>query len=261
MRRHSGLFVAATAIGVGLIALTLLPGTGEQRTEAEEGITAVASSVAPNPELLRRLDFEVSPPPVKTEPVKVAAVQPTSTMPSAASLPTPATTPLPTTPPNARFVLKAVNMRSGPSTSNGTISVLQAGLAVQTGQSSGGWVQVTLSNGTTGWVYGTYLTDGASPASTAASLSTSNKVADDPAPERIASIAKPRAVIHGDASDLEDRTARIASNLTAFSRPLDSAPSIFTLEPGDRVRIAEVRGDWLKVQTPDGITGWIRRAD
>jgi SH3-like domain-containing protein len=254
MRRRSGVFIAATAIGAGLIALTLLPGTGEQRSEAEEGLAAVTSSVAPNPELLRQLDFEVSAPPARTEPVKVATLQPAGVMPPATGVAGPAAaTPVPPTP--ASFVgATAVNMRSGPSTASGTISVLQPGQVVQTGQTSGGWVQVTLTDGTTGWVYGTYLSGGAPQAAT-------TDLTDNPPPKRVATIAQPRAVIHGDAADLEDRTARIASSLTAHSRPLDSAPSIFTLQPGDRVRIAEVRGNWLKVQTPDGVTGWIRRAD
>jgi len=31
-------------------------------------------------------------------------------------------------------------------------------------------------------------------------------------------------------------------------------------EPGERVRILGTRGDWLKIRTADGTTGWIQRA-
>ncbi|HVY51429.1 MAG TPA: SH3 domain-containing protein [Devosia sp.] len=43
------------------------------------------------------------------------------------------------------------------------------------------------------------------------------------------------------------------------SRPSDTSPSIFTFTPGDEVRIAEVRGNWLRVETEDGFSAWIRR--
>lgn len=61
----------------------------------------------------------------------------------------------------------AVNMRSGPGTSYGVLKVLTKGQAVQaSGTVTKGWRQVTL-NGTTGWVYTSYLaaasTDAAAP--------------------------------------------------------------------------------------------------
>jgi SH3-like domain-containing protein len=68
-----------------------------------------------------------------------------------------------------------------------------------------------------------------------------------------------RATIKGGDGDLEDRTARIASRLTAYSHPGDSADAIMTLSPGTRVRIAEVRGNWLRVETRDGASAWIKR--
>ena len=51
-----------------------------------------------------------------------------------------------------------VNMRSGPSTSNGVLQVIAPNETVTaSGTVQGGWYQVTTSKGLTGWVYGTYL--------------------------------------------------------------------------------------------------------
>ena len=258
-RHHPGLFVAATTLGIGLIALTLIPGA-PRVAEADESAASVISIASPNPDLLRHLDFEVSPPPVQAQPVKVAAIQPERIMPSAAGLAAPAAAGIMATPPDSGSVGPiAVNLRSGPSTGSATLAVLDAGQPVKTGQTSGGWIQVTLADGTSGWVYGSYLAGNVPTSTTTAKSGPENS--DAPAPRRVATAPKPRAVIHGDASDLEDRTARIASRLAAFSKPLDSAPSIFTLQPGDQVRIAQVSGDWLKVETPDGLAGWIHRAN
>ena len=119
----------------------------------------------------------------------------------------------------------------------------EVGIDVRTGESSGGWVKVTRADGSTGWVYSSFLASNASAA---------------PPPTRVAS-AQPRAVIHGGTGDLADRTARIASRLPAYARPNDGAQSVFMLQPGDQVYIAEVRGSWLRVETEDGMTAWIRR--
>ena len=51
-----------------------------------------------------------------------------------------------------------VNMRSGPSTSNGVVAVLSPSESVTaSGTVSGGWYQVTTAKGLTGWVYQNYL--------------------------------------------------------------------------------------------------------
>lgn len=60
-----------------------------------------------------------------------------------------------------------VNLRSGPGTSNTVLTVLAPSEAVTaSGQTSGGWYEVTTSKGVTGWVYQSYLrtADTAAPA-------------------------------------------------------------------------------------------------
>lgn len=251
MRHRALAIVAVAALGIG--ALALIPGSARPTVataEAQSTEVSVASISTPNPELLRRLDNEVAPPPVQApspEPVRVAAIAPA---PDAASPELAPSSSMLASDPNLKsdsIGASAVNMRSGPTTSSAAISILQPGEAIQVGETSGGWVKVTRADGSTGWVYSTYL------ASNAGVAATGNQ------PARVASADTPRAVISGGDGDLQDRTARIASRLPAYARPSNGAPSVFTLQPGDEVYIAEVRGSWLRVETEDGMTAWIRR--
>lgn len=70
-----------------------------------------------------------------------------------------------------------VNMRSGPSTSNGVIAVLAPNQAVTaSGKVSGGWYEVTTSAGQTGWVYQNYLkaSESSAPAPTSPTAPTAS---------------------------------------------------------------------------------------
>jgi SH3-like domain-containing protein len=200
--------------------------------------------------LLRRIEAALAPATITTPPQEdngeIASVQPVS-LTTGADIATSAVvkTPDPTLKPDT-IGGSAVNLRSGPSSSSPQLSVLQPGEAVQTGQTSGGWIQVTRADGSTGWIYASYLSSNAAiqtKRTTQAPTVASNQ---------------PRAVIKGDDGDLEDRTARIASRLPAYDQPGGSDP-VMTFSPGTRVRIAEVRGNWLRVETGDGTSAWIRR--
>ena len=133
--------------------------------------------------------------------------------------------------------------------------MLKPGQAVQTGESDGGWVEVTLPDGTTGWVYSRYL---ASTAATVAAADAEQAPAAKPSkPSKTA-----KAVVKGRGSngDLEGRTARIDAALVARSKPNSGASRVFRTSPGERVKILDVRGNWLRIVTADGSTGWIQRA-
>jgi uncharacterized protein YgiM (DUF1202 family) len=248
-----GRFLAVTAVlAAGVLAAVLIPGRTPPTTAAVGGTAqvAIASASSPNPDLLRRIDAALAPPTVEAQPQDdgedVASVQPVS-LTTGANIATPAVvkTPDPTLQSDT-IGSSAVNLRSGPSSSSPQLSVLQPGEAVQTGQTSGGWIEVTRADGTTGWIYGSYLSSNA--AIRAKRATQAPTVASN----------QPRAVIKGDDGDLEDRTARIASRLPAYDQPGGSDP-VMTFSPGTRVRIAEVRGNWLRVETGEGTSAWIRR--
>lgn len=52
----------------------------------------------------------------------------------------------------------AVNMRAASNSRSSVFSVLPPGQSVRVGATVGGWVEVTLPSGESGWVYGQYLT-------------------------------------------------------------------------------------------------------
>jgi uncharacterized protein YgiM (DUF1202 family) len=169
-----------------------------------------------------------------------------------------------------------VNLRAGPSTATATIGVLQPGQAVQTGQNDGGWIEVTLDDGTTGWVFSRYLASVAAAAPPPEDDSASERPdADDSATQRPTRSAKAdskakakakadakqtaKATVQGKGrGNLEGRTARIDASLNARAKPNGGARTVFQTEPGERVRILDVRGDWLRIVTADGSSGWIQ---
>ena len=141
----------------------------------------------------------------------------------------------------------AVNLRAGPSSDTATVTVLQPGAPIYVGNSQDGWSEVTLEDGTTGWVFSRYI------ASERASE-------PDPAGSRLATAEPERAatVSGGSGRDLAGRTARIESSLVVRSAPSTTGRTLFRTEPGERVRIIDVDGNWLRIETADGSSGWIR---
>jgi SH3-like domain-containing protein len=261
MLRRGRYIAVAAVLGAGLVAIALIPGeTRSTASSASDVHLAMTSASSPNPDLLRRINAAVAPPPiVKADPRaqdddnEAASVQTVSLttgtdLAATAVAPAPETTLKPDT-----IGGSAVNLRAGPSSGSQQLSVLQPGEAVQTGQTSGGWIEVTRADGSKGWIYGSYLSSNvAAPIAKA-------QVAKAPVAKPSAPSSQVRATIQGDDGDLEDRTARIASRLTAYSHPGDSAEAVMTFAPGTRVRIAEVRGNWLRVEAGDGTSAWIKR--
>lgn len=78
----------------------------------------------------------------------------------------------------AATVTSAVNMRTGPSTSYASLQVLSAGTSVTITGYSGSWYRISY-NGSTGYVYSSYVTTGTSSSSTASSLSSSSTSAGE----------------------------------------------------------------------------------
>lgn len=154
----------------------------------------------------------------------------------------------------------AVNLRAGPSTATATITVLQPGQPVQKGETDGGWVEVTLADGTTGWVYSRYLASvaAAAPVQAKAPARKSEATTANSTVKGTKATVKGKAVVKGKGNgDLEGRTARIDASIPARAKPDSSARSKFRTEPGERVRILDVRGNWLRIRTADGSSGWI----
>ena len=150
----------------------------------------------------------------------------------------------------------AVNLRAGPSSDTATITVLQPGQPVQTGESDGGWVEVTLPDGSTGWVYSRYLASSARLAALDPGDGNSNGNASAKTDDEDSPSSKAKVKARG---NLQGRTARIDASLLARAQPNGGSRGVFRTEPGERVKIVDVRGKWLRIVTADGSSGWIER--
>ncbi len=252
-RGHFTLFGIAVAAVFG--AMLMIPG-GEPGVAVAE-VPQIAST--PSQETLATIDAMLRPalpePAMPTRSQRsVVAPNPDNFETAALKAPdvtTPATdlegAPLadPTLKPDA-IGRSAVNLRAGPSSDTATVTVLQPGQAVSTGESDGGWVEVTLPDGTTGWVFSRYL----------ASVEAAAPAAEADTPK--AKSATTTATIKGDTrGGLEGKTARIQSSLNVRTIPSSTARTVFRTEPGERVKIVDTRGNWIRIVTADGSSGWI----
>lgn len=249
--RRTKTIAIGSALLLGLGALTLIPADPARVAPAEIHSVTSTETVAAIDAMLGAGDAVAAPAPeAEIESGIRPALRDASIQPAA--LQAEISEPPPVIDPSLRpdaIGSKAVNLRTGPSTATATVAVLQPGQALRAGASDGGWVEVTLDDGTTGWVYSRYL------ASVAATLP-----AEDSVPAQTVAEQQPveKAVVSGGNGNLKGRTARIESRLAVRSEP--DGDTLFRTEPGERVRIIGARGDWLKIRTADGTTGWIQRA-
>lgn len=240
-------FIAAGAAAV-FGAMLMIPGGEPQVAVAE--VPSVSSQ-----ETIAAIDAMLNPPappalPERERP-KLPTAEPEPDNFQTAALNSPADVETPAVDPNLRpdtIGKSAVNLRAGPSSSTSTITVLQPGQAVQVGAMEDGWAEITLPDGSTGWVYSRYL------ASVAATLPPPEPQAAAPATE---DTTVARMDVKGNGK-IEGRTARVESSLAARSIPASSARIVFRTEPGERVKIVDVRGKWLRIVTADGSSGWIQ---
>lgn len=134
----------------------------------------------------------------------------------------------------------ALNVRAGPSSSTAKLFVLQPGTKVAAAESEGKWVRIITPDGQEGWVFGRYLSTGEPVAAKPKVETAAVKTRDEPAEVR-----KPQ-------------TARIAGRVALRASPSRLSERLFVLEPGERVAIAERRGNWARVVVDGGVSGWVR---
>ena len=236
-KRLKSIAVAATVLFGGFAALAMIP--ADPATLAR--VTATQSGAG---ETIASIDALLGPPPGATTPIAdpVAPID-RSGLPArdpnlqTAALTTPVEEPAPAIVPNDAIGGAAVNLRAGPSSGAATLAVLQPGQPIEISGEQDGWIEVTLPDGSTGWVYARYL-------------------ASAPAPEPNAEPSQTTKVADAE-GDLTGRTARIEANLAVRSKPSSNARVVFRTEPGERVRIIGTNGTWLQIRTVDGNLGWI----
>ena len=272
-RARFGFGTAAFALAGVVGAMMLIPGDPSNEAEAT---TPQVQTALTSPELTKFLDNAVDPargeqtsdeviaavaaaPDVaKTAPrVQVASAAPTTPVQGLALPETADMTVTGSVVPAGGETLSArtaVNMRSGPSTSYGTLTILQPDEPVTVLERNGSWARIQKSDGATGWVYGSYLGDGAAVAATAevreASLVPREVEADQLRKTRFSLREPRRETRRGDDSQLA--TIRLRAS------PSSGSETIMMVDAGTPLRIAEKRRGWARVVIPGGISGWVR---
>ena len=117
----------------------------------------------------------------------------------------------------------ALNVRSGPSTSYSITTKLYKGNKVEILETSNGWHKIKTSNGTIGWVSGSYIT-----------------------------------VSSGSTSQTSYKATVTASALNVRSGASTSYSVITKLSKGTVVEVIESASNgWKKIKTSSGTTGWV----
>ncbi|MFU2418338.1 SH3 domain-containing protein [Peptacetobacter sp. AB800] len=133
-----------------------------------------------------------------------------------------------------------LNVRKGPGTNHAIIGSLAGGSVVQVKEKSGGWVKVVLSNGSTGWVSGQYVS------STNESTSNSGSSQNNKPPQNNEStVASGRVKV------------TISKALNIRKGPGTGNAIVGSLAGGSVVEVKEKSNGWYKIKTANGVEGWV----
>jgi len=125
-----------------------------------------------------------------------------------------------------------VNVRSGPGTGNGVIGQVTQGDTLSVLEQSGDWYRVKTSSGLTGWVAGW--------------LVALEAAGDPPGPSR-----------SGEVAGSEKVAVVTGSTVNVRSGPGTGNGVIGQVTQGDTLSVLEQSGDWYRVKTSSGLTGWV----
>jgi len=222
-------------------------GSSAAATEAQPGWVSKVTS-----------DREAAQPQAPVARTQVAA----AAAPVAPVQPTPVAVPAPADANIVHVGATALNVRGAPSTDAGKLFVLNAQEQVAVVETQGAWVRVQKGTGESGWVAAQYLVGSNLPKATV--------VAEAPkaAPKREASTTEARsetkpvrtasAEVRERSSEVESGTVRLGADALLRANPESGAQGLYVLPRGQRVALAERRNGWIRVVTPDGMSGWLR---
>lgn len=132
-----------------------------------------------------------------------------------------------------------LNVRKGPGTNHPIVGSLAGGSVVEVKEKSGGWVKVILSNGSTGWISGQYVS------STNESVSDSGSSQNDQSSNDQSTSASGRVKV------------TISKGLNIRKRPGTSNAIVGSLAGGSVVEVKEKSNGWYKIKTVNGLEGWV----
>ena len=129
----------------------------------------------------------------------------------------------------------ALNVRSGPSTSNSVVGKVYKGNKVEIIESSNGWHKIKLSNGNSGWASGSYI-----------NVTTSNN----------SSSANNSNTSNGSTESAGKIGTVTATSLNIRSGAGTKYSVVTKASKGSKVEILESSNGWYKVKLSNGKIGW-----
>jgi len=149
--------------------------------------------------------------------------------------------------------LKRSRLREYPSTKSRIILVIDKGTKLEKIDETEGWINVKLSGGDYGWVFGKLLSDLPSR-EPEESLTSSTDITPSP-PDRIASTPERPAKSAEVVKAGEMRTLRVCR---LREEPSTNSKIILVLKKGREVEKIGGAGGWVNVKLPWGDSGWIK---
>ncbi|MFZ5564472.1 MAG: SH3 domain-containing protein, partial [Thermodesulfobacteriota bacterium] len=135
-----------------------------------------------------------------------------------------------------RSTVDVLNMRSVPDVKGSTVGRVMPGETATVLETRGDWLKIQKPDGVTGYVAREY-TQVISEAGASAAVATATAI-----------VAAPVTMIRSTADVLNMRSV-----------PAVKGSKVGRLMPGETATVLETRGDWLKIQKPDGVTGYVAR--
>ena len=135
-----------------------------------------------------------------------------------------------------------LNVRSGPGTSYAIKTTVKNGTIHKITDKSNGWYKIQLSNGTSGWVYGSYIEETMDGISNDSNNSNNNPTKPD-------DILETEVNLNGKVTS--------SVNLNVRSGPSTSYSVTASLRPGQVVVLISQSNGWYKVKLYNGTTGWV----
>lgn len=127
-----------------------------------------------------------------------------------------------------------LNLRKGPGTNYGIKSTVSSGAKVKVLNTEDNWVKVTVSStGKTGWIMAKYITGGSSSSSSSGSSSSSSSTCS---------------------------VYRVTNeSLNVRKGAGTSYGNVTTLHKGAAFKVVGSSGNWFKIQTFSGVSGWVSK--
>ena len=140
---------------------------------------------------------------------------------------------------NTLWAAGRTNVRSGPSTDNSKVGLLEQGEAVIVHGEAGDWLQIETSQGRLGYVYRPLLTD-VPPRGSNESRTSSSAPQDTTQPDPDGK-----------------RTMWAAGRTNVRSGPSSDNSKVGLLEQGEAVAVTGESGEWLQIETSQGRLGYV----